>query len=214
VATAPRILVLHGPNLNLLGTREPEIYGRTTLAEIDAGLAALARAERVDLLCRQSNHEGAIVDAIHGARDRCAAIIINPGSLTHYAWSLHDALASFDGIIVEVHISNPNAREAWRHTSVVSPVATGTIAGFGGDGYRLAVLAVAAKLAAAPEFAARLLSQSRLRVPNEINPLALQEEGLLLPRPEPPADSAVPLSTLRPQLQFTDLRGRLLAAPR
>ena len=86
----------------------------------------------------QSNHEGELVDAIHGARGRCAAIIINPGAFTHYAWSLHDALAAFDGPVVEVHLSNPNAREPWRHTSVVAPVATGSIVGFGGLGYELA----------------------------------------------------------------------------
>jgi 3-dehydroquinate dehydratase-2 len=94
----------------------------------------------------QSNHEGVLVDAVHAARGRCAAIVVNPAAFTHYAWSLHDALAAFDGPVVEVHISNPNAREPWRHDSVVSPVATGTIAGFGGDGYRLALDAVAALL--------------------------------------------------------------------
>ena len=89
----------------------------------------------------QSNHEGELVDAIHGARGRCAAIIINPGAFTHYAWSLHDALAAFDGPVVELHLSNPNAREPWRHTSVIAPVATGSIVGFGGLGYELAVAA-------------------------------------------------------------------------
>ena len=91
----------------------------------------------------QSNHEGELVDAIHGARRRCAAIIINPGAFTHYAWSIHDALAAFDGPIVELHLSNPNAREPWRHTSVVAPVAKGSIVGFGGHGYALAAAAVA-----------------------------------------------------------------------
>ena len=94
----------------------------------------------------QSNHEGELVEAIHGARRRCAAIIINPGAFTHYAWSLHDALAAFDGPVVEVHLSNPNAREPWRHTSVVAPVADGSIVGFGGFGYELAVRAVASLL--------------------------------------------------------------------
>ncbi len=92
----------------------------------------------------QSNHEGDLVDAIQGARGRCAAIIINPGAFTHYSWAIHDALAAFDGPVVEVHLSNPNAREPWRHTSVVAPVATGSIVGFGGHGYELAVDAVAA----------------------------------------------------------------------
>ncbi len=96
----------------------------------------------------QSNHEGDLVDAVHGARRRCAAIIVNPGAFTHYSWALHDALAAFEGPVVELHLSNPQAREEWRHTSVVAPVATGTIAGFGGDGYRLAVEAVARLLGA------------------------------------------------------------------
>ena len=91
----------------------------------------------------QSNHEGELVEAIHGARGRCGAIVINPGAFTHYAWSIHDALAAFEGPVVELHLSNPNAREAWRHTSVIAPVATGSIVGFGGDGYRLAMEAVA-----------------------------------------------------------------------
>ena len=95
----------------------------------------------------QSNHEGELVEAIHGARRRCAAIIVNAGAFTHYAWSLHDALAAFDGPVVELHLSNPNAREAWRHTSVVAPVADGSIVGFGGFGYELAARAVANLLA-------------------------------------------------------------------
>ncbi len=99
----------------------------------------------------QSNHEGGLVDAVHEARGRAAAIVINAGALTHYAWSLHDALASFDGVVVELHLSQPNAREPWRHTSVVAPVADGSIAGFGGLGYELAVDAVARILAAGPE---------------------------------------------------------------
>jgi 3-dehydroquinate dehydratase-2 len=94
----------------------------------------------------QSNAEADLIDAIHGARARCAAIIINPGAFTHYSWAIHDALASFAGPIVELHLSNPATREEWRHTSVVSPVASGTIAGFGGNGYRLAVEAVAGLL--------------------------------------------------------------------
>jgi 3-dehydroquinate dehydratase II len=136
------ILLLHGPNLNLLGEREPTVYGTATLADHVATARSAAEAAGFTLEDLQSNHEGELVDAIHGARGRCAAIVINPGALTHYGWSLHDALAAFDGVIVELHLSNPNAREAWRHTSVVAPVATGTIAGFGGHGYALAVEAV------------------------------------------------------------------------
>ena len=90
----------------------------------------------------QSNHEGVLVDAIHAARNRCAAIVINPGAFTHYAWAIHDALATFDGPVVELHLSNPNAREPWRHTSVVAPVAKGSIVGFGGHGYVMAIDAV------------------------------------------------------------------------
>jgi 3-dehydroquinate dehydratase-2 len=95
----------------------------------------------------QTNHEGAFVDAIHAARGRCAAILVNPGAFTHYAWSIHDALAAFEGPVVEVHISNPNAREPWRHTSVIAPVATGSIMGFGMHGYELGLQAIARKLA-------------------------------------------------------------------
>jgi 3-dehydroquinate dehydratase-2 len=144
------IALLHGPNLNLLGSREPHVYGTATLDDYvaTARRAAAAHGHEIDAL--QSNHEGELVDAIHAARGRCAAVVINPGAFTHYAWSLHDALAAFEGPVLEVHISNPNAREPWRHTSVVSPVATGTIVGLGMHGYELAVEAVARKLAGVP----------------------------------------------------------------
>src|SRR4051812_22306 len=140
------VLLINGPNLNLLGTREPHIYGTATLD--DHVKAAAARAEQHGLVLEhvQSNHEADIVEAIQRARGRCAAIIINPAAFSHYAWAIGDALSTFEGVVVEVHISNPNAREAWRHTSVVSPVATGTIMGFGGLSYTLAVDAVAALL--------------------------------------------------------------------
>ncbi len=143
----PIVLLLSGPNLNLLGEREPAIYGTATLDDHVA--AALARAESHGLALEhvQSNAEGPLVDAVHAGRGRVAAIVVNAGALTHYGWSLHDALGAFEGPVVELHLSNPNAREAWRHTSVVAPVATGTIMGFGGHGYRLAVDAVAALLA-------------------------------------------------------------------
>jgi 3-dehydroquinate dehydratase-2 len=142
----PIVLLIHGPNLNLLGQREPEVYGTETLDDYVATVAAAADAHHLALETFQTNHEGALVDAIHAARGRCAAIIINAGAFTHYAWSIHDALATFTGPIIEVHISNPNAREPWRHTSVVAPVATGTIVGLGMHGYELAVEAVARKL--------------------------------------------------------------------
>ena len=141
------ITLLHGPNLNLLGQREPHIYGTATLDDYVAvhdcgGTGVRPRGARRF----RPTTRAQLVDAIHAARGTSAAIIINPGAFTHYAWSIHDALAAFNGPIVEVHISNPNAREPWRHTSVIAPVATGSIMGFGMHGYRLAVEAVAAKL--------------------------------------------------------------------
>jgi 3-dehydroquinate dehydratase-2 len=135
----PTILLLSGPNLNLSGFREPDVYGSATLDDLVATATRAAESAGFALEHVQSNHEGDLVDAVHGARGRVAAIVINPGALTHYAWSIHDALAAFDGPIVELHLSNPQAREAWRHTSVVAPVATGSITGLGADGYRLAV---------------------------------------------------------------------------
>jgi 3-dehydroquinate dehydratase II len=136
------ILVLSGPNLNLLGQREPEIYGPQTLDDHVAAAREAADAAGFAVEHLQSNTEGELIDAIQAARGRCAAIVINPGAFGHYAWGLHDALAMFDGPVAEVHISNPNARESWRHTSVVAPMTTGTIAGFGGHGYVLAVEAI------------------------------------------------------------------------
>ena len=141
------ILLLHGPNLNLLGQREPHVYGTATLDDYVEATSAAAAAYGHRVEAFQSNHEGAIVDRIHAARGVCDAIIVNPGAFTHYAWSIHDALAAFDGPVVEVHISNPNAREPWRHTSVVAPVAIGSVTGLGMHGYELAVAAVARRLA-------------------------------------------------------------------
>ncbi len=135
------ILLLSGPNLNLLGDREPEIYGTTTLDDLVDVATKRAADSGHDVEHVQSNGEAALIDAIHNARGRCAAIVINPGALTHYARSIADALAAFDGPIVELHLSNTHRREQWRHTSVVSPVATGVIAGFGADGYDLAIRA-------------------------------------------------------------------------
>ena len=137
------VLLINGPNLNLLGEREPDVYGTDTLEEHVEMVRHAAGELGLEVEHVQSNHEGDIVDAIHAARGQAAAIVINPGAFTHYAWAIHDALAAFSGPIVEVHLSNPQAREAWRHVSVVSPVATGTIAGLGGLGYVLAVKAVA-----------------------------------------------------------------------
>ena len=143
----PLVLLLSGPNLNLLGEREPEVYGAETLAEHVAAAEAAAMEAGLQLEHLQANTEGALVEAVHAARGRCGAIIINPGAVTHYGWSLHDALAAFQGPVVELHLSNPQRRESWRHTSVVTPVATATVAGFGAAGYRLAVAGVAALLA-------------------------------------------------------------------
>jgi 3-dehydroquinate dehydratase-2 len=141
------VLLLSGPNLDLLGEREPDIYGTATLADHVAAAKAVADAHDLELEHLQSNHEGVLVDAVHGARGRCAAIVINAGALTHYGRSLQDALAAFEGPIIELHLSNPAAREEWRHTSVIAPVATAIIAGLGGHGYPMAVAAVARLLA-------------------------------------------------------------------
>jgi len=133
------ILLLSGPNLNLLGEREPHIYGTTTLADLVALATEAAAAHGYELEHVQSNHEGDLVDAIHGARRRCAAVVLNAGAFTHYSFALADALATYPGVKVELHISNPEAREHWRHDSVISPYMTATMAGFGAAGYRLAV---------------------------------------------------------------------------
>jgi 3-dehydroquinate dehydratase-2 len=141
------VLMLSGPNLNMLGEREPEVYGTATLDDHVASARAVAEAHDLDLEHVQSNSEGDLIDAIQDARGRCDAIVINAGAFTHYAWGIHDALMSFDGPIIELHISNPYAREGWRSTSVVAPVATGSICGLGGHGYQLAIAAVARLLA-------------------------------------------------------------------
>jgi 3-dehydroquinate dehydratase-2 len=141
--TPPLVVLLSGPNLDLLGQRQPEIYGRATLADHAATAEAAAKRHGLVLEHTRSDHEGVLVEAVHHARGRAAAIVVNAGALTHYAWSLHDALACFDGVVVELHLSHPTAREPWRHVSVVAPVADGSISGFGGLGYELAVDAVA-----------------------------------------------------------------------
>jgi len=143
----PIVLLLNGVNLNLLGERQPLIYGSATLDDHVKAAQAAAEAAGLDLEHLQSNHEGDLVEAVHTARGRCAAIVVNGAAFTHYAWGLSDALRTFEGPIVEVHISNPMARESWRHTSVITPVATGVISGLGGHGYVLAIEAVAALLA-------------------------------------------------------------------
>jgi 3-dehydroquinate dehydratase-2 len=134
------ILVLHGPNLNLLGTREPDVYGHTTLAQIDADLGQIAADAGVSLVALQSNHEGALIDRIHAARsDGTRFILINPGGLTHTSVALRDALAGVAIPFIEVHLSNVHRREPFRHHSFLSGVAVGVIAGLGPHGYRFAL---------------------------------------------------------------------------
>lgn len=140
------IYVLNGPTLNLLGQREPEVYGRTTLAEIGKAVAARAKTHGLDVVFRQSNHEGELVDWIQEARTMGCAIILNGAAYTHTSIAIYDALRSVQVPIIEVHLSNPHAREAFRHHSYVSLVATGVIAGLKDTGYLLAVDAVAALL--------------------------------------------------------------------
>jgi 3-dehydroquinate dehydratase II len=142
------ILLLSGPNLNLFGQREPAVYGTDTLDDMVDDARAIAEKAGHTLEHVQSNHEGELVDAIHGARGRCAAIVLNAGALTHYSYALADALATFDGVKVELHVSNPMARDDWRRESVIAPYVTGSIAGFGRAGYALALQAVVDRLEA------------------------------------------------------------------
>ncbi|MCA9510720.1 MAG: type II 3-dehydroquinate dehydratase [Myxococcota bacterium] len=146
MTASPRILVLHGPNLNLLGEREPDVYGATTLAQIDAALSERARAAGAAIEPFQSNHEGALIDRIHAARGREQGILINPGGLTHTSVALRDALASVALPVVEVHLSNVFAREPFRHHSYVSGVAIGVVSGFGAQSYALGLDALLAHL--------------------------------------------------------------------
>ncbi len=137
---AKNLLLLNGPNLNLLGTREPDVYGSTTLADVELAAKAQAAAAQAGLATFQSNHEGALIDRIHAARsEQVDAIIINPGGLTHTSVALRDALAGVAIPFVEVHISNIHKREAFRHKSFLSDIAVGVICGLGTDGYRAAI---------------------------------------------------------------------------
>lgn len=135
----PQILILNGPNLNLLGHRQPEVYGRETLADVIAACTTLGREIGLEVVAKQSNHEGALVDYIHSAREGAAGIIINPGAYSHTSIAILDALNSYEGPVLEVHISNIHKREEFRHHSHVSGRAEGVIAGFGTEGYLLAL---------------------------------------------------------------------------
>jgi 3-dehydroquinate dehydratase-2 len=144
------VVLLSGPNLNLLGDREPSVYGTETLADHVARAEKEAARHGLEFEHIQTNHEGELLEAVHAARGRADALVINAGALSHTSWSLHDAVAAFDGLVVELHLTNPAAREPFRHTSVLASVSDGVIAGFGGLGYELAIDAAAALLKGVP----------------------------------------------------------------
>ena len=139
----PSVLILNGPNLNLLGTRQPEVYGSTTLADVEQLCTTTAAAHGFEVACFQSNHEGALIDQIHAAKGMHDAIVLNAGAYTHTSIALMDAIASVELPVVEVHLSNIHARETFRHQSYIAPVAVGQICGFGAKGYVLALDALA-----------------------------------------------------------------------
>jgi len=139
----PHLLVLHGPNLNLLGLREPAVYGTQTLSDVNAALETLAEELGVEVACRQSNHEGELIDWLHEARERFDGVLMNPGGYTHTSVALRDAIASIDKPCVEVHLSNVHSREAFRHTSLTAGVCVGVVMGFGLDSYLLGLRALA-----------------------------------------------------------------------
>ncbi|MEM9132382.1 MAG: type II 3-dehydroquinate dehydratase [Actinomycetota bacterium] len=144
-----QLLLLNGPNLNLLGEREPDVYGSTTLADVVASLEKAAAERGASLRAEQSNHEGVLIDLLHESRTWADGVIFNPGALTHYSYALRDAVAGIDVPVVETHLSNVHARETFRHTSVITPVAVGVVAGFGTRSYELALDALLGHLAGA-----------------------------------------------------------------
>ena len=153
-STAPRVLLLHGPNLNLLGERDPKQYGSTTLREIEERTAELGKELGAEVHCAQSNHEGELVDLVHEARKSDHGIVFNPGAYAHYSYALRDAIDAVSGMgvpTIEVHISNIHARESFRHTSVTSPVCQGMVSGHGVFGYELALRAVLHRIAEAAQ---------------------------------------------------------------